>query len=88
MQAPSSAWDFAVAEVGNERPIAATFGWDRQDTRDVFGVLGMLKVSELGKRMDRSEPGVRGSSAVTSLMLQMIQERRDKWGVDVGDVEL
>jgi len=37
--------------------------------------------------VDRGQPGVAGPGAVASLVFEVIQERGDRGGVQVGDVQ-
>ena len=40
------------------------------------------------QRPDRGQPGVAGAHAVAPLGLQVVQERHDQGGVQVGEVQL
>ena len=51
----------------------------------------MLGVAESGvpeERADCGEPGVTGAHAIFALMLEMVEEGADKWGVEIADVQL
>jgi hypothetical protein len=37
--------------------------------------------------VDRGQPGVAGGAAVASLLFQVLQERADQRGVEVGEAE-
>jgi hypothetical protein len=38
-------------------------------------------------RKDRGQPGVAAADGVASLALDLVEERVDHWGVQVGDIE-
>jgi hypothetical protein len=61
---------------------------DRQDTLDGPGVLGVVQRGEPEQGVDRRQPGVAGPRAVAPRALQVLQERGDQGGVQVGQVEL
>ena len=63
------------------------FGWDREHAGDQVGVLGMpqRRVGEQGS--DRGQPEVAGPGAVVPGGLEVVQERRDGLGVEVGPVQ-
>jgi hypothetical protein len=74
---------------GQERNDVAIepFLWDRQDPRDQIGVFGVLERGEPEQRMDRGQAGVAGSYAVAPLVFQVGEERSDRRGIEVGEVQ-
>jgi len=78
--------DFVAVEESDERAVGA-FRWDREHALDVVGVLGMSQRGVSVERVDRREPGVAGACAVAAFGLEMVEERGDGCGVEIGDVE-
>jgi hypothetical protein len=76
-----------IGEVVDQGPLEP-FGWDRQDAFDERGVFGVSQGSEPEQLADRSESGVSGRDAVAALVLEVVEERPDRLGVEIGDVEL
>ncbi len=77
---------FGVGEEGDDR-LVGPLGRDGQDAFDVGGVLGVAqrRVGEQG--VDRGQPGVACGDAVAALVLDVVEERGDHRGVQVGDVK-
>jgi hypothetical protein len=78
--------DLVVVEECHERAIGA-FGRDRQHALDVVDVLGVSERGVAVERVDRREPCVAGSGAVAAFGLEVIEERGNSVGVEIGDVE-
>jgi hypothetical protein len=79
--------DLGLGEVGDEVALDA-FGRDGEHTRDAAAVFGMVQGEVAEQGVDRGEPVVAGSGAVTPLALEVVQERGDQRCVEVGDVQL
>ena len=73
-------------EVGDVGAVAALAG-DGQDPLDQRPVLGMAQGRVGEQRVDRRQPGVAGPDAVAAVVLQVLQERGDRRGVEVGQAE-
>jgi len=71
---------------GHERAVVA-FERDREDTFDRRGVLGMLQRGVAVERTDRGQPGVPGPRGAAPVVLEMVQERADRLGVQVVERE-
>jgi hypothetical protein len=79
--------DLLVAQERDGRRRAA-FGWDREHARDRGGVLGVLVRGVAKQRADRRQPRVASRGAVVALMREVVEERANQLGVQVGDVQL
>lgn len=79
--------DLRFAKEGDEVAFEP-LGRDGEDTFDQRGVLGMAKGGIAEQRVDRGEPGVARAHAVAALTLEVVEERADERGVEIGDVEL
>ena len=51
------------------------------------GVLGVVQGDVAEQGVDRGEPVVAGGHAVVPVVLEVVQERGDQRGVEVGDVQ-
>ena len=74
-------------EVADDGPLAPPWR-DRQDLADDGGVLGCPGGGVAEQRVDRGQPGVAGGAAVAPVVFQVLQERADQRGVEVGEAEL
>ena len=79
--------DLVRGEVADDGPLAAP-GRDGQDLADHGGVLGGPRGGVPEQRVDRGQAGVAGGAAVAPLVFQVLQERADQGGVQVGEAEL
>ena len=61
---------------------------DGQDAADLGGVLGGVQRRVAEQGADRGQPGVAGGDGVGPPGLQVLKERGDHLGVQVGDVQL
>ena len=50
-------------------------------------MFGMTQRGIPEERMDRREPGVPGAGAVAAVGLEVVQERGDRVGIEISDVE-
>jgi hypothetical protein len=75
-----------LGEVGDEGLVVA-FGRDRQHPLDDGGILGVVQGGEAEQGVDRGQAGVAGPHAVAALALEVVQERADQPGVQVGDLQ-
>jgi hypothetical protein len=75
--------------LGEERDLGAVepFGRDGQHAADQLGVFGVSERRVGEQRSDGGEPQVPGSGRVVPLLLEVVEERRDGAGVEVGPVE-
>ena len=73
-------------EVGDVGAVAALAG-DGQDPLDQRAVLGMAQGGVGEERVDCRQAGVAGPDAVAAIVLQVLQERGDGRGVEVGETE-
>ena len=75
---------------GQERddPFDEPFRWNRQDPLDEHGVLRVTQRGVGEQRPDRCQANVSGPDAVLPLVLQVVEERRDRGGVQVVPVEI
>ena len=78
--------DLLLVEERDERSVGA-FRWDREHALDVVGVFGMAQRGIPIERVDRRQAGVSGAGAVAAVGLEVIEERGDGVGVEIGDVE-
>ena len=79
--------ELGFGEVGDEGLVVA-LGRDRQHPGDHRGVLGVAQRGVAEQRVDRGQPGVAGAGAVAAVVFEVVEERRDQRGVEVGEVEL
>ena len=79
--------EFVFVEERHDRLLGA-FGWDREHAGDQRGVFGVAQPGVVVERVDRCEPRVAGADRVVPLVLDVVEERDDQLGVEVGDVEL
>ena len=77
---------FLGGEVADDGALAAA-GRDGQDLADHGGVLGCPRGRVAEQGVDRGQPGVAGGAAVPALFFQVLQERADQRGVEVGEAE-
>ena len=63
-------------------------GGQGQDPCDGVGVLGVVGQRHGQDRPDRGEPGVAGDRAVAAHVLEVVQERGDRHGVEQAQVDL
>jgi hypothetical protein len=54
---------------------------------DVGGVFGVAQRGEPEQGVDRGQAGVAGPRGVAPVVFEVVQERGDQRGVQVGDVE-
>ena len=73
-------------QVGDVGAVAALAG-DGQDPLDQRPVLGMAQGGIAEEGVDRGQAGVAGPDAVAPVILQVLQERGDHRGVEVGKAE-
>jgi hypothetical protein len=78
---------FRPGQPGDGR-LAGPLGGDRQDLRDQLGMLGRVQRRMAEERADRGQPGVAGRDAAAPLFFQVGEERADRLGVQVGDLQL
>ena len=75
--------------LGEEGDLGAVepFGWNGQHAADQLGVFGMgeRRVGEQGP--DRGEPQIPCPGGVLTLRFEMVEERSDRVGVEIGPVE-
>jgi hypothetical protein len=76
-----------LGEEGDDGPVGS-FRGDGQDALDVGGVLWVVQRGELEQGVDRGQAGVAGPRGVAPVAFEVVQERGDQRGVQVGDVEL
>ena len=79
--------DLGGGQEGDD-PLVGPLGRDRQHPLDERGVLGVAQGGVAEQRADRGQPHVAGPGAVAPLVLEVVQERADRGGVQVGQVEL
>jgi hypothetical protein len=79
--------DFLTAQESDD-PLVEPLGWDVQNAGDEQGVLGVAERGEGEQGADRGQADVAGSHAVATLVLQMVQERRDHVRGQVVPVQL
>ena len=79
--------DLLWLEEGDDRSVGA-FGRDREHPLDVVGVLGVTQRQVAKQRVDRGQASVAGAGTVATVGLEVIQERGDRAGVQVGDIQL
>ena len=79
--------DLVAGEVGDQVALEP-LGRDRQHPLDGGGVLGVAQRGPGEQGPDRGEPVVAGPGAVAAVLFEVVQERGDQRGVQVGDVEL
>jgi hypothetical protein len=72
--------------VGYHRAVVS-LGWDREHSCDERGVFGVAQGGELVERVDRGEPRVAGADRVVALVLEVVKERADQLGVEIGQVK-
>ena len=73
-------------EVADDGAFASPW-WDRQDLADHGGVFGCVEGRVVEQGVDGGQPGVTGGAAVAPAGFQVLQERADKGGVQVGEAE-
>ena len=71
----------------HDGPVGAFVG-DREDALDDGGVGGFSVGREAEHRADRGESGVAGPDRVVPFVFEVVQERGDQRGVEIGEVEL
>ena len=79
--------DLGVGEVGDEVALETLAG-DGQHPLDRRGVLGMAQGGVAEQGVDGGKPMVAGAHAVVAVAFEVLQERRDKRGVEVAEVEV
>ena len=74
---------------GEERDdlLLEPFGRDRQDPLDHLGVLGVTQCGEGEQGADGGQPQVAGARAVVSVVFEVLEERGDQFGVEVGPIQ-
>ena len=75
-----------LAEVGDDRAVEP-LGRDGQDPLDDRRVLGMAERGIAEQGVDGGQAGVAGADAVAPNRFQVVQERADQRGIQVGDPE-
>ena len=76
-----------AGEVGDQVALVA-LGRDRQHALDGGGVLGVAQRGPGEHGADGGQPVVAGAGAVAAAVFEVVEERGDQRGVEVGDVEL
>jgi hypothetical protein len=77
---------FGLGEVGDELAVEP-LGRDGRDPLDDGRVVEVTQGREAEQGMDRGQAGVAGTDAVAALVFEMVQERADQRGVEVGDLQ-
>ena len=78
---------FPAGQPGDGR-LAGALGRDRQDLRDLLGVLGIVQRRVAEEGADRGQPRVAGRDAAAPFFFQVGEERADRAGAQVGDRQL
>ena len=78
---------FGLGEVGDELALEP-LGRDGSDPLDDGRALEVAQGREAEQCVDRGQPGVAGADAVAALVLQVVEERADQRGAEVGDLQL
>jgi len=76
--------DLGPCEERDQRLVGA-FGWDGQDSSDEIGMFGMSDGGVFEQGMDGGEAGVAGSCGDASMVLEVVEERSDRGGVEILD---
>jgi hypothetical protein len=79
--------EFGLGEVADQVALVP-FGRDGEHALDRCRVLGMTQGRVGEQRVDRCQPVVAGADAVVPVVLEVVQERGDERGVQIGDVQL
>ena len=65
-----------------------SFLGDGEDSGDECSVFGLAVGGEAVERPDGGKPSVSAADTVVALVFEVLQERADELGVEVGEVEL
>jgi hypothetical protein len=77
---------FGFGEPGDQCALV-TLGGDGEDSLDGGGVFGVMRRRVGEQRVDGGEPPVPGADRALSFVFEVVEERGDQRGVEVGDVE-
>jgi hypothetical protein len=78
---------FWFSQERNESSVEA-LGRNGEHTLDYAGVLGMAKRGVAEQRADRSQSSITGAHSILPLVLEVVEEGANQWGVEVVDLQL
>ena len=86
-RAPASRAATSVSSRKRDVRLVEPFGWDREHAGDQVGVFGMPQGGVAEQGVDRGRAGRCGCGRCCRFGLEVVQERRDGLGVEVGQVQ-